>query len=107
MQLLATDETCLKRMAGRLICPSCEAIFHEEFSGPKEEKVCNKCKDQLVKRHADSQELAKNRLIYYHEHIEPIIKKIHPEISVLTFSSELPIKSLKKEYDTLINKEKN
>ena len=55
----ATDELIIKRMAGRRTCPACGAIYHIVTLPPK--------------RKDDNEETVKNRLKIYHEITEPLI----------------------------------
>lgn len=65
-----------KRILGRLICPSCKAVYNEyiEESMPKEKGICNRCGHHLVKRSDDNEETFDIRFDTYIENTEPLIK---------------------------------
>lgn len=69
----ATDELIIKRMAGRRTCPACGAIYHIVTLPPKEEEKCDRCGADLIQRKDDNEETVKNRLKIYHEITEPLI----------------------------------
>ena len=69
----ATDELIIKRMAGRRTCPACGAIYHIVTLPPKEEGQCDRCGADLIQRKDDNEETVKNRLKIYHEITEPLI----------------------------------
>ena len=69
----ATDELIIKRMAGRRTCPACGAIYHIVTLPPKTEGICDRCGADLIQRKDDNEETVKNRLKIYHEITEPLI----------------------------------
>ena len=69
----ATDELIIKRMAGRRTCPACGAIYHIVTLPPKTEGICDRCGADLIQRKDDNEETVKNRLKIYHEVTEPLI----------------------------------
>jgi len=66
------DEEIIKRIAGRLICPSCGAIYNED-TNPPEKGVC-KCGGSPTRRKDDEPEAVKTRLIAYKAQTEPLIR---------------------------------
>ena len=69
----ASDELIIKRMAGRRTCPACGAIYHIVTLPPKTEGICDRCGADLIQRKDDNEETVKNRLKIYHEVTEPLI----------------------------------
>lgn len=69
----ASDELIIKRMAGRRTCPTCGAIYHIVTLPPKTEGICDRCGADLIQRKDDNEETVKNRLKIYHEVTEPLI----------------------------------
>lgn len=66
------DESIIKRMAGRRMCPSCGASYHVVNIPPKKEGVCDRCGAELITRKDDQPETVKNRLSVYHEQTQPL-----------------------------------
>ena len=69
----ASDELIIKRIAGRRTCPACGAIYHIVTLPPKTEGICDRCGADLIQRKDDNEETVKNRLKIYHEVTEPLI----------------------------------
>lgn len=64
----------VKRLAGRRVCPNCEASFHIEYAAPKEEGVCDVCGSDLMRRSDDDPETAIKRLEVYLQSTYPLIE---------------------------------
>ena len=69
----ASDELIIKRMAGRRTCPACGAIYHIVTLPPKTDGICDRCGADLIQRKDDNEETVKNRLKIYHEVTKPLI----------------------------------
>jgi len=69
----ASEEVIITRIAGRRMCKSCGAHYHEIFSPPLKENVCDKCGSKLVQRKDDYPETIKVRLKVYKEQTEKLI----------------------------------
>lgn len=65
------DEEIIKRIAGRLICPSCGAIYNAD-TNPPENGLC-KCGGVPARRKDDDPEAVKTRLVAYKAQTEPLI----------------------------------
>ncbi len=70
-------EVGVSRVAGRLSCPNCKAIYNinsnlEELL-PKVEGICNKCGSKLIKRDDDNEETYLERYNTYLEKTAPLI----------------------------------
>ncbi len=70
---VASEEVIITRIAGRRICESCGAQYHEVFSPPLIENVCDKCDSKLFQRKDDYPETIKVRLKVYKEQTEALI----------------------------------
>ena len=74
IQIAADDEALAKRIAGRYACGECGKGYHEEFSQPKVDGVCDDCGSKsFVRRADDKPETVRQRLENYHRETEPII----------------------------------
>ena len=71
--LTASEEIIIKRIAGRRICKSCGADYHEMFSPPANNNVCDKCGAELYQREDDYPETISMRLQVYREQTEKLI----------------------------------
>ncbi len=61
------DSDIERRMAGRRVCLTCNAVFHTEHNPSKTEGVCDACGSSLVRRADDEPETVRERLRIYHE----------------------------------------
>jgi len=67
-------EAVIERNAGRLSCPNCGAVYHEKFSPPKKEGICDRCGSKLYKRADDNEEVIRTRFGVYEDSTKPVIK---------------------------------
>ena len=67
------DENIVSRMGGRRACVACGATYHVVFNAPKQEGICDACKEKLVLRDDDKPETVQKRLNVYHEQTQPLI----------------------------------
>jgi adenylate kinase len=68
-----SEPEVIRRLGGRLTCPSCGASFHEEFAPPEQEGVCDTCGGELQKRPDDRPEAIRERLKAYRAQTEPLV----------------------------------
>jgi adenylate kinase len=69
----ATEEVIITRISGRRLCKSCGAHYHEVFSPPLKDDLCDKCGSKLFQRKDDYPETIKVRLRVYREQTETLI----------------------------------
>ena len=66
-------EELVRRLAGRWICRSCQAPYHEISNPPKTEGVCDGCGGELYQRDDDKAEVVRARLETYERQTAPLI----------------------------------
>lgn len=70
-----SDDEVVRRLGGRISCPECGAVYHEETNPPATDDVCDRCGHQgLVKREDDRPETIRERLSNYHRQTAPLIE---------------------------------
>ncbi len=74
VSLTVDDRVLIGRLAGRLTCPACGAMFHETANPPKKAGTCDACGTALVVRKDDQLETVTNRLKVYREQTAPLIE---------------------------------
>lgn len=74
LNLDVSDETIIKRTAGRLMCKECTNVHNLFYSPPKVSGKCDICEGQLYQREDDKPEVVKTRLNTYHEQTAPLIE---------------------------------
>ncbi|HSR34694.1 MAG TPA: adenylate kinase [Anaerolineae bacterium] len=67
------EDVLLTRLAGRWTCKKCGAMYHQLFSPPNEQGVCDKCGGALYQRPDDTPETQKHRIQVYFEQTAPLI----------------------------------
>lgn len=86
INLNVKDDTIVKRMASRLTCPECGAVYSTTDSPPKTPGICDKTGAKLVRRKDDEPEVVQKRLQVYRDQTLPLIdyykgKKVLVEIN--------------------------
>lgn len=76
INLAISDEEIVSRIVNRRICSNhnCGEIYNIKNNPPKQENVCDKCGEVLVKRDDDNEDTALNRVKVYHDLTEPLIE---------------------------------
>jgi adenylate kinase len=67
------DEELVRRLAGRLSCPSCGAIYNVHVNPPRTGGTCDVCGHQLVQRADDDETTVRRRLHVYREQTAPLL----------------------------------
>jgi adenylate kinase len=74
INLEVADDVIVKRIAGRLTCPDCGAVYNEFFKPSEVEGVCDQCGGKPQHRADDNTETVKQRLKTYHEQTKPVLE---------------------------------
>jgi adenylate kinase len=73
INIQVSDETVIKRIAGRLSCPKCGSVFNKFFTPSQKDGACDKCLTELVQRPDDRAEVVGERLKVYNTQTAPLI----------------------------------
>lgn len=68
-----SEQTLLARLGGRWTCRQCGTVYHQVFSPPRVEGVCDVCGGGLYQRPDDTPETHKRRIDVYMEQTQPVI----------------------------------
>lgn len=68
------DSVLVERAVGRLVCPSCGAIYHLTTKPPRLLGVCDACRGVLEARQDDHPSTVRHRLRIYHRITKPVLK---------------------------------
>lgn len=60
-----SDETVVKRLTRRRVCPRCHALYNLETEPPKRDEICDRCGTELVLRSDDEESTVRTRLQVY------------------------------------------
>jgi adenylate kinase len=73
LNFVASRETLMERMTGRLTCIKCEAIYHIKNIVPKKPGICDYCGGELYQRDDQKPEVVEKRLKVYEHQTKPLI----------------------------------
>lgn len=73
VNLTVDEEELVERLAGRLTCPKCSAMYHKSFSPPKNPGVCDHDGVALIQRPDDQEATVRNRLSVYRAQTLPLV----------------------------------
>jgi adenylate kinase len=68
-------EVLVERLAGRWLCRTCQASFHEIFNAPKRSGACDACDGELYQRTDDKREVVANRVAVYLRDTLPVVER--------------------------------
>lgn len=71
IDLTVSDDTVIKRITGRRMCPDCNAIYNTRTLDGRD--TCSKCGGKLIQRADDTEETVKKRLESYYAYTAPLI----------------------------------
>lgn len=67
-----SDGTAIRRIIGRFTCSVCKRTYHEEWSPPANDRLCDADGTPLEKRSDEDELTVKRRLAIYREQTEPL-----------------------------------
>lgn len=70
----APTNVILRRLTGRRVCPSCNAVYHLDAKPPRVSGRCDRCGGGLIQRPDDREEVVAQRLKSYAEQTGPVIE---------------------------------
>lgn len=73
LYLQCSEEVILERITGRRVCLSCGKVYHVRTLPPVSPGICDVCRGELVQRTDDTEEVVKNRLVFYQKVTEPLV----------------------------------
>jgi adenylate kinase len=74
INLEVPDAVIIERLASRLTCRNCGAIYNERFLKPRITGRCDKCDGQLQQREDDRPNVIQQRLELYREQTRPLLE---------------------------------
>ena len=73
IDLEVPEEELVRRNAGRLVCPRCEAIYQVNTMPPRRAGKCDHCAADLIQREDDRPEVTRHRFQVYRRLSEPLV----------------------------------
>jgi adenylate kinase len=71
--LAVSDDEVVRRLSGRLYCPSCKATYHITDQPPSKPGICDRCSTPLIQREDDKAATVRRRLADYHQNTDGLI----------------------------------
>ena len=84
----------MQRLAGRLTCESCGAVFNIYTSPPRQDGICNNCGGNLHHRADDNEETISNRLRVYEAQTKPLVGYYAERGKLLRLNGEREIEEI-------------
>lgn len=72
IDLEVPDGVIVGRASGRVLCRSCDAIYHKTFNPPSGDN-CDACGGELYQRDDDKADVVAERLVAYHNQTAPVV----------------------------------
>ena len=69
----ASDDVLVERIAGRRVCKKCGTPYHVKNMPPKVDGICDKCGSPLLQRPDDNEASLKTRLKHYYSDTKPLL----------------------------------
>ena len=74
IEMKVDDEALVARIAGRFTCKSCGKGYHDQFSKPKSEGICDVCgSTEFTRRADDNEKTVRDRLAVYNKQTAPLV----------------------------------
>lgn len=71
--IFVSEESIIKRLTGRRICPKCGKIYNIYFDKPKKDEICDLDRENLIQREDDKLEIVRKRIDEFKQNTEPLI----------------------------------
>lgn len=98
------DELVLARLAGRMTCRSCGAVFHRTLSQPRVSGTCDSCGGaELYVRDDDKPEAIRARLEEYRDKTEPLLNHYGAQGELLVVDASQSIADVERALAALLD----
>ena len=67
------DDEIVRRLSGRISCPSCGSVYNLYSDPPRVAGTCDRCGAALTQRDDDKEDTVRRRLAVYREQTEPVV----------------------------------
>lgn len=88
--LRVSEDATVARVLGRLGCDKCGALYHEQFTPPREAGQCDRCGQPLRRRADDTAETVRERLRQYENLSRPVVEHYRARQALHEVDGELP-----------------
>lgn len=102
--LEADDAVCMNRIAERIVCKSCGAIYNAGSAPPKQTGICDACLSNIGNRKFDTPEVTRRRIEQYHANISQALSVCATHFSLVRFNTNPPISECYRAYEAFMEK---
>ncbi len=104
VEIEVSDNTVFERLTLRRYCPKCGRIYNLKFFPPKKDELCDECKEKLVQREDDKEDVVKYRLKRFYDEIEPIRGFYEKRNALFKVNGEKSVDEVVKDVEELVKK---
>lgn len=97
--ITADTDILVRRIAGRLVCPNCGAIYNEQTKPPKNNMICDVCGHQVERRSDEQPDVVRTRLETYARQTLPIVEHYRKKGTLSQVDGALSIEQVESEID--------
>ena len=83
------EDVIIERITGRRMCLSCGKIYHVRTLPPVSPGICDVCGSKLVQRADDTEEVVRNRLVFYRKVTEPLVDYYRESGKLVSLNADL------------------
>ncbi len=83
-------EALIRRLAGRLTCGSCAAVYHERTRPPARPGICDRCGGPVERRADDEPDAIRERMAVYAADTQPLIEELDAQGKVTLIDADRP-----------------
>jgi adenylate kinase len=91
VDLEVPNETIVRRLSARRVCPACHETYHLVNRPPKTDEVCDVCGHAVVQRDDDRAEVVRERLRVYHDRTQPVLNYYRERGLLLPIDGTRPV----------------
>lgn len=94
IDLEVAEESLVRRLSGRRVCPACGASYNVYLAPPRTEGRCDRCGAELVQRGDDREETVRRRLEVYREQTAPLIDFYRRQGKLRSLDGDRPLEEV-------------
>jgi len=91
LYVTAPTEMLVDRIASRIICPNCGAIYNAATNPPRLDNICDKCGHALERRSDEEAETVRTRLEAFNRQTEPLVQYYRERGTLVQIDGTLPM----------------
>lgn len=102
LNIRADPDVLLSRIAGRLVCPNCKAIYNISSNPPRVDGICDVCGHRLERRADEASNVVATRLETYEKQTRPVIAYYRQRGTLREIDGTRPIGIVDAEIDEIV-----